>query len=323
MNDQTRDRLHKAINSEILIAPKMPKRIIMPFMLIAFVLLMTGQQLCQAQSNSSKFTVYVRCGLYGNELVKKVESSSDYGCYKLLGRYDIDRQNKGIIDETLVKAGVNTLYPAKEATGLISIDIENKVFQNVKDFDKGNPEFEKSIAALIKLVSVVKKERPNLSVGIYGIPYRFYYENQKARNKDQKLDPLLKVVDYISPSLYIVYPDKEKGFDANNNYLKENLKVALEYGKRLGKPVIPYVWYIVHPTNKKYGKELIGRKEMQSYLNIIRDYQYEGRRAEGVIWWEPGKSNYKLPKDMLESKAKYLSKDEILQQYIMSGFSPD
>jgi len=285
-----------------------------------FVLLITNLLFCQSQIDIKKFNIYVPYNRYSKDVVKQIESNKNYRYYRFLGDQYIDPEKKGVIDERSIKEGLNILYPDKESQGFIAIDIESKLYQNTKDYDKGNSNFEEGIAGLMRLVDIVKNERSKLKVGLFGIPFTFLNENQKVQNKDQKLDQLLKNVDYISPELYIRYPDKEKGFDANKKYLEENLKVALDYGKRLGKPVIPYVWYVIHPSNEKYGRELISQSEMTSYLKIIKDYQYKGRKAGGVIWWEPWKTNYKLPKELSDKNSKYLSKDEILKKYILSVF---
>src|SRR5690606_12568763 len=112
--------------------------------------------------------------------------------------------------------------------------------------------FKNAEKQFIDLLRYIKGVRPNLKIGIYGIPFRTYYPSQLKWNGDRKFDRLMSMSDIVFPSLYIIYPDKEKGKDANEQYLKDNLDVAFSYGERFNKPVIPFIWYIVHPNNKKY-----------------------------------------------------------------------
>lgn len=136
------------------------------------------------------------------------------------------------------------------------------------------------------MISDIKEFRPNVRVGIYGFPFTFFYDSQRKFNADYKLNQILELCDYISPSLYSQYPIKEIGQEKNDNFFRENLAYSLEVGAKLNKPVIPYVWHIVHPSNKKHGGEVLSVEEMVSNIEFIANFSSNGRKVEGVIWWE-------------------------------------
>src|SRR5690606_16326726 len=142
------------------------------------------------------------------------------------------------------------------------------------------------------IINVIKKTRPNVKVGVYGLPFKFYYPSQRQYNANNKLDVLLEQVDYISPSLYFDYPDMQRGASANRSFLKSNLDYVLSTGIRLNKPVVPFVWHMIHPSNKKFGGDLIDRDELHNHLNFIRNYTVSGRKVAGLLWWEPSYGSF-------------------------------
>lgn len=59
-------------------------------------------------------------------------------------------------------------------------------------------------------VELVKKLRPKAKVMVYNIPFRFNTKNQKKHSDFDKLYPILNVVDFFSPSLYLHYNEKQR-----------------------------------------------------------------------------------------------------------------
>lgn len=268
-------------------------------------------------AQSEDFQFFVPINRYENTAKKQLTDNSKFQNYKYFGNYYIDRAKKGVINYANVDEGLSKLIPLKNESTYLCVNIENKLYRNVRDLEKDNPDFKQSLDELIKLIKYIKKKRPNLKVSLYGIPYNFYYAVHKKRNGDKFL-PLLKAVDFIAPHLYIHYPDMQKGQNANLNYLKENLQVALGYGKKLKKPVIPYVWYIVHPANKVYGGQIITKNEMVTYLNTIKTYSFCGQKVKGVIWWESSTTKYTIPNKFKGKIKPNMTKEEILLDYTKS-----
>mgnify|MGYP003504039321 FL=1 len=289
----------------------MNKKNILKDWLFFFIIISSSYSSC---SQTQDFKFFVPINRYEVKAKKKLTQNDKFQNYKYFGNYYIDRAKKGIVNYSNVDEGLSKLIPNQKESTYLCVNIENKLYRNVRDLREDNHDFKQSLNDLIDLLKYIKQKRPNLKVGLYGVPYNFYYAIHKKRNSDKFL-PLLKAADFISPHLYIHYPDKQKGQNANLNYLKENLQIALEYGKKLKKPVIPYVWYIVHPANKIYGGELITKPEMLAYLNAIQSYSHCGEKVKGVIWWEPSTTKYTVPKQFKGKIKSDMTKEEILLNY--------
>jgi len=285
------------------------------FIVSFFSVFILASQIESQEKLEDDFKLYIQNNRYNNYIVNLAVSNNQIDFYHYLGNYYIDKKKEDIINLKNVEEGLNILFPDRNARAFLCLNIENEVYKGIRDNLKDSKKFIHNNQELIKLIQFVKKKRPNVQVGIYGIPFNYYWSVQKLRNTEKKYDELLREVDFISPHLYIHYPNHQVGKTANFDYLNKNMVQALEYGKRLNKPVIPYVWYLVHPANKKYGREYIDVNTMKEYLNHIRKFQFEGRKINGVIWWEPSKLNYKIyESSKMPSQSKILSIDYILSQ---------
>lgn len=266
---------------------------------------------------SAGFNIYVRKNMYNIEDYFK--QNKVYRFYNMLGENYIDPQKQGGINEESINKGLNRLYPDTSATGYLIIDIENKVVKDFRDYPLNDPRFLDADFRLKELVSLVKRSRPNLKISLYGLPSRVFYPNQNKWNDDKKLDQILSLCDFIAPSLYILYPDKEKGTEVNESYIKQNLKTALDYGKRLDKPVIPFIWYAVSPGNKLYGGEVLDKQEVVHQVELVRDFEWGGTKSAGVIWWEPSENAFqkiiKLTQSVQEKSQITKDKNIIIRQY--------
>jgi hypothetical protein len=85
------------------------------------------------------------------------------------------------------------------------------------------------------------------------------------------------------------------GEQRNMDYLKQNMDQFLSYGARLKKPVIPFFWYKVHPSNKKYGMSVMPKGNVQKYLSLLSTYSNQAGRLNGIVWWEGGEKIDKTP----------------------------
>lgn len=232
--------------------------------------------------------IYLFENRYEDQNVKKLINDKNYYFkkIKILGQYMIDPKREGHIDYGLVERYLKELYPRQDADGTLCINLEGKLFTDLRD-NFGNSVYRKSLNEYVKLVKYVKHTRPHVTVGVYGLPFTIYYSSQKVRNRNDKLELLLKEVDIIFPSLYLFYPDKQKGIESNFEYFKKNLETAFSYGDKFNKPVIPFIWYLVHPSNKRFRYEMLTRKEIDTYLNFISSYKsMSGSNVEGIVWWD-------------------------------------
>lgn len=273
----------------------------------------------------SSFSIYVFEGRYnesGREFVKKHDKLTNI---KILTGYMIDPKKRNVLDLISVSDHLLRISPHKSDNSVLCINIENKLFDDLRTYEKHTLAFKNAEDEFGKMIDLIRELRPNLKIGIYGIPFRTYYSSQIRWNDDCKLDNVLAMTDIIFPSLYILYPDKEKGIKANDDYFLQNLDTAFDYADRLGKSVIPFVWYIVHSNNRLYGGELLGKNEMKRYIDYIRDYRsYLNGKVDGVVWWESSISSFN--KNVrhaahLEDDVTELDRNVILREYIQHVFS--
>lgn len=213
-------------------------------------------------------------------------SDANFKNYEMISRRHIDPKRNNETDYDNVEKYLKKYFPQKDMTGTLVIDLENKFFKGLKKNEEGSAAFEKSKKEFVTLIKFIRKKRPCLTIGVYGMPFRIHKKSQNVRNENGKLDPILKLTDIIFPSIYIFYPAKQKSVKHNLKYFKMNLDMALDYGKRLNKPVVPFMWYLVHTSNEKYKYEALGKEEMAKYLDYIINYQAHGKKVTGIAWWE-------------------------------------
>lgn len=213
-------------------------------------------------SCKSQETLYIFPQRY-NKNINDLNEKTPYKLsqIKMLSQYMIDPGGKGIIQYGLIDRYIDQLYPNKNEKGILCINLEGILFKELGS-KEGSTEFNRAESNYIQLVRYVKKRLPYVDVGVYGLPFKGYYDSQFKRNDNQKLNSLLREVDVLMPSLYIAYPAKQRGIQSNIDFLEKNLNVAFEYGTRLNKPVCPFFWYLVHPSNKSYGSSFIPKDEM-------------------------------------------------------------
>lgn len=254
-----------------------------------------------SQSNS-KFNIYYSPENYTNSLNSVLAKNDIFKTYHLMLGSQIDPKNAGRVDQELFVKSITAFYPNSKIRGVLCIDIENKIYQDLFNFELGTIEYTNASGQFIWMLKTVKELRPNLKVGIYGIPFRAYYPTTK---NTAKLDIVLSLVDYIFPSLYTMYPNNQNriGRERNEKYLSDNLRTALEYGVRLNKPVIPFIWDVVHPSNKEFGGRLVSKKELLQNINFIKNFRYKNTSVKGIVWWDPDyKSFSKMVRTDLKSE---------------------
>ncbi|APU95297.1 hypothetical protein BV902_02245 [Sphingobacterium sp. B29] len=236
-------------------------------------------------SAQSRFTIYYSKSLHNSDVNKELESLGNFKNYRLITQHFIDPKNTGQIDIDLLGKKIIEFYPNTSTEDLVCLDLENNLYKDLLKYDKTDKRFINAEEGFISMVKLINRIRPNLKVGIYAIPQRYYYKKSKQLD-DEKFDEILKYCDVIMPSLYMMYPDRQVGGNSNKSYLEDNIKQALAYGIRLKKPVIPFVWSMIHPSNKTHAYQLISENEMKSYISVIKNYRYKGTSVAGLVWWE-------------------------------------
>lgn len=141
-------------------------------------------------------------------------------------------------------------------------------------------EANKNIDKYILVIDTLKKIRPDLKFGYYGVlPNRDYWSpitNDPRKIQDwnrinKRLRKLAEHVDVICPSLYTFYDD----FKGWKKYAIENIRRAHEYGK----PVYPFLWPQYHDSNNVLGGKFLPSTIWQEQLTLVYD------NADGIIIW--------------------------------------
>src|SRR5690606_22987991 len=193
-------------------------------------------------------------------LVDDVKAQKEFTSENRLNTYKILNQSLFVTNE---KVDYNKLdkilqkkFPTRFTSGILVLNWEGKALdelisqKNIKEFNFYKKQF---INALLH----VKKKRPNVKVGFYALPFRQYWNiDESFYIKNNALIDILKNQDFLAPSQYVFYIDNGS-VKGNLNYIQKNVEYALKLGKQLNKPVYPFVWQRVHPSNKCVGEALI------------------------------------------------------------------
>lgn len=199
----------------------------------------------------------------------------------------LNPQNDTTISPATIEQYLLKTYPNPAASGLLVINWESSVFKNLRDYPVTDSRYKYAEGQWRALIHEVRKSRPRLRIGIYAIPFRMWGSYQLANfNLPGKYDNLLSLVDFIAPSIYMQFADEEVGHERNIQYIKDNLDAALIYGKRLNKPVYPFIWHRIHPLNTVYGSELLQINVLTSYVKFIANYSLNDYKSSGICMWE-------------------------------------
>lgn len=193
--------------------------------------------------------------------------------------------NGKVFDQTKFLKALNSRIPNKDAVGYAVLDWEGQGLE-VLTKGKSNPDFNKVKGEFIKAIKFAKAARPNIKWSFYGIPTRNYWStNQKWINNNFDLKEVLKLQDFISPSLYVLYLKGEQKSGLDLNYIKSNVSLALRLGKELNKPVYPFIYHRNRTPKRGYNDSLVEYDLWDFYLKNISETSYYGKKINGLIWW--------------------------------------
>ncbi|WP_268225532.1 hypothetical protein [Sinomicrobium oceani] len=232
------------------------------------------------------FTIYAIYDRY-KPVTRTYFKDNGFKNYVIMSHSFIDPDGDNKINPERVEMFLSSRFPDKKKHEMCVINWEKKHLWSLKNYKPGDKKFDAAEAEFIKLLKLIKLKRPNLKVGIFGIPFRESHRVVKGFNQGNKFDKLLGYSDFITSSLYILYPDNEIGYENNEIFLERNLDIALGIAKKLNKPYIPFFWYRIHPKNPKYGLQIIPQEQMLRYLEKIVSHSHENLKVSGVFWWAP------------------------------------
>lgn len=193
-----------------------------------------------------------------------------------------------VVSPDLITRYLVSKFPDVNQDGILVLDWEGEVFAALKK-PKTEAEFLEGEKLWLQVISIVRKVRPRLKIGVYGLPFRgFNNWTLTAPNPPHQLDNLFNAIDFIAPSLYLIYADEQVGHERNLQYLRDNLNYSLKYGKRFNKPVIVFMWHRLHPGNKYAPHAIISKSLFAKHVKLVATYEVDGFKASGMFWWEDG-----------------------------------
>ncbi|ROI02646.1 hypothetical protein EGI16_13570 [Chryseobacterium sp. G0240] len=207
-------------------------------------------------------------------------------------------------NEDMLRKQIEVKLPDVNSTGFAVLDWEGKglkSFQQQKDLkavDYYKGEF-------LKAIKFAKKLRPNVKWGFYHLNYLDYSGTiEKYKLQNDNLIPIIKEVDFLAPSLYVYNPGllHNRG---NQNYIKNKLIQALQYGERYNKPVYPFVWNRTTSKDEDKHFSLIPVEYFAQVIEIISETGYKDQKAKGIFWWHSEGYSYRNKNKLQAVKLEY------------------
>ncbi len=159
-------------------------------------------------------------------------------------------------------------------------------------------EIDESLYKFTQILTWLRDERPDLEVGLYGVPplrdywtpnrylqalenqhdpiwaallptYEADYQGWQAAN--DRLIGLAEQMDYLFPSLYTYYDDRA-GW---RRYAVANISEARRYGKQ----VYPFLWMQYHNSNATLGTQFLAADFWREQLDTLDQY------SDGAVIW--------------------------------------
>ncbi len=218
-----------------------------------------------------------------NEFMGKNKIQNFYCIYS----YEFISKDSFSFSKSLMEKALNKDIPDKNQKGFATLDWEGEAYlilvgrKNVSEANYNN-----ILLSYINALQWAKKLRPNIKWSYYNLPLINYYEYKKNENKTRALKcfPLLKELDFFTPSTYILF-DKRHNNSIIYQFIDSNVLFALEIGNQLNKPIYPFIMHRYHPDSKTNGWGLIENNYFQTVLHRILHINYRGLMVDGVIWW--------------------------------------
>lgn len=168
---------------------------------LIFIMLLYSK--CFFSQDMSEFSLVLQEGRYKEKTINRIANVINTKKYYFIGKYYIDRKNEGIINLKDLEVGLNRIVP-KDTEGFLVLDLENKLYHDLKK-DTTSTLFKKAEVAFIDMIKYVKKHRPKIKISVYGIPFTTYWDKVKTK----KYYKIVSNLDFISPHLYIYYPNEQ------------------------------------------------------------------------------------------------------------------
>ncbi|MES1195335.1 MAG: hypothetical protein ABUL58_00115 [Steroidobacter sp.] len=161
-----------------------------------------------------------------------------------------------------------------------------------------------SLRKFMRVAEITRREKPELKFGFYGIPPAHTYwplatsqfkdEYQEWRQANRTLKPLAEQVDFIFPSLYTYYEDR----DGWKRYATAMLDAARHHEK----PVMPFLWFEYHDSNSQLRDHELNAASWREELALCHQLAdgvvlwggYQRNWSDSARWWNAAKKEFQL-----------------------------
>jgi hypothetical protein len=212
--------------------------------------------------------------------------SRGYGWIPIIYEDFIDPTHDGLLDDDLLKKRIKELFPASNASGICVLNWETPTMERVAALKLDPDVYQKQVAEMVRALKIAKALRPRVKWGYYGLNIQeYYYRNDSWRSRTEGFLPVMEASDILFPSLYKFYPYSINGYAFEESYAKENIDLILQYGARLSKPVMPFVWPRFHDADPKFGLQSIPDKEWTDHIGFLAKPNAKGQQISGIVMW--------------------------------------
>jgi hypothetical protein len=217
---------------------------------------------------------------------------------KLIGAASIDPHDDMTVNEDVLKKEITRLFPNSTDAGTAILDWEGKAMNTLNTISPDDPNYTVQLNKFIRAMQVSKQLRPNVKWSFYGLPLRGYWTLDNAwQKRNLGLAPLLRICDFIAPSLYNPYPDSVSR-NQEQVYVRANIQIALKLGSMVNRPVYVLVWH------RLPNERLIAKDEFLGHVKKILAENYNGNKVKAIIWYGEDTYEYNVKNKQMVSEVQ-------------------
>jgi len=250
---------------------------------LLFVLLVVLSPLCGLFSQT-----YQKILFSGEAYAWQSQFAKDQGVpnVPILYQWQFVNSDGLTFNKKLMEKYMDELIPDKNASGYAILDWEGYIYNVLAGWESvSSATYKIYLNTFISALLYAKSLRPNTQFSYYNLPTKAYFSYKGGSDFMKKNLPLLKVIDFLAPSFYILYYGKTVAEEFAYQYITDNLLYSLELGVKVNKDVHAFVWHRYHPLSSSNGNKLIDYTTFNDIIGRIINTSYKGKKVDGIIWW--------------------------------------
>lgn len=249
--------------------------------------------------------------------------------YLIYQNYFVD--NKQQFNRQLMEKSLNTLIPDKNAAGYAYLDWEGEQFYIICGYTNisiRDIRFKRVLNNFIEAIRYAKSLRPNLKWSYYSMPPQYYstYVEGAEEAYFRAIAPLMMEMDFLAPSLYLFDEGKSVDVSFVAQQVDDYLKFSLEWGKKLNKPIYPFIWERFAPfvlgSRYQNPNKLMPVDFWKAYVKRVLTTKNFSNQVNGLFWWHCTDYLYKdragdpiITAEFSQVTDPYAYQNTVFQQY--------